>query len=563
MRPKFGSSLLLKILGALFLVLAASSAATIAIEGHLTRAQLSKQSRRLVAEDLHILRAAYSQREAVLVGSLRDLAQSLSRANLPTARRSDLIEQLGRVQRNLGLDTLEIFDRSGSPIAAVGTPLAPTASLLHGTGDSTGKLLRAASGATVQAAIFRVSGDARVAGGYLFGDALAYQLRSQVGNDVLLVADDRIVGSTLSDPPDEPPLLEAGKPPPQTVSKVRLSGHDRLLQYATVGEDTGGARGALGVVVDDPVAALDTSLTRTRVLVIGVLAAVALALAWLLFRALTRPLVVLTRTAGRIERGELDAPFVSSTKDDIGILAHSLERMRVELLSKLDVIREQAIAIRDSSKRIAAATDEERHRIARDIHDVIQQPLVVMRMNVGMAKDKTVDPTASTLLEGIGSELDDVIASLREVSHNLFPSVLSDRGLTLALRSFAGRLPLSTRLTSDPDPLPRLPPEIESTAYFLLSEAVANALKHAQARELVIALHVQNGHLNVSVFDDGKGFEPGTTSTGRGLQHMADRVRSFGGELTIAAGPGEGTEIRAILPIRKAGEEPQSYSTLR
>ncbi len=109
-----------------------------------------------------------------------------------------------------------------------------------------------------------------------------------------------------------------------------------------------------------------------------------------------------------------------------------LEHMRVELQARLDTIASQAEELRESSQRIVAAQDGERRRMARDLHDGLQQQLLVLRMQVGMIEDGAGDVGLSHL----GEQLDSVIEQLREVTHNLYPSILVDRGLTAALHSY-------------------------------------------------------------------------------------------------------------------------------
>jgi signal transduction histidine kinase len=274
-------------------------------------------------------------------------------------------------------------------------------------------------------------------------------------------------------------------------------------------------------------------------------------LGWLGFRVVVGPLVHLTATAGRIARGDLDATFAGRGSDEVAVLAQSLERMRLELRSQLDTIAEQAGVLQDSSQRIVAAQDEERHRLARDLHDGIQQHLVVLRMGFGIATEAAARAPESlhASLHDLSRDLDSVIERLREVSHDLYPSILVDRGLGAALRSLLGRLPISASLVSIPDPLPRLAPEVESGAYFLVSEALANALKHAGASEITVRIELAVAWLVVEVIDDGRGFATSTQTRHGGLLHMEDRARSFGGELTIESSPGQGTRVRATFPI--------------
>ncbi len=239
-------------------------------------------------------------------------------------------------------------------------------------------------------------------------------------------------------------------------------------------------------------------------------ALVILGLGWLLFRAIIRPLANLAATAGQVAGGDHGASFrmgpsgprsgTAGGGDEIAVLAGSLEHMRVELQNRLDTIAAQADELRESSRRIVAAQDGERHRLARDLHDGLQQQLVVLRMQVGMLEDG--DESVGRL----GQQLDSVIEQLREVTHDLYPSILVDRGLTAALHSYVGRLPVSVRLTCEPEDFPRLPVELESGAYFLLGEAVTNALKHSGASTIELGLVLADGWLHVTVADDGQGF---------------------------------------------------------
>jgi signal transduction histidine kinase len=255
--------------------------------------------------------------------------------------------------------------------------------------------------------------------------------------------------------------------------------------------------------------------------------------------------VNLAATARRIAGGDLDRPFVAPGRDEIAQLAASLEHMRQELQAKLAVVALQTAELRESSLRIVAAQDEERRRLARDLHDGIQQELVVLRMRLGLAEDAS-DPE---LLRTIGGELDQTIVRLREVSHDLYPAILRDRGVAAAVRSYASRLPVESILTVTPDPLPRVSMDVESGAYFLICESVTNALKHSGASELGVDLSVSDRELRVEVRDDGRGFEPNGLMRRGGLLHMEDRVRSFGGRLSIDSRSGAGTRVVATFPI--------------
>lgn len=556
------SSLLFKILAALVVALVGSSTLTGLLEGRLTQSALSAQARRVTTSHLRVLERAYGERERQLIGALRNLGQSISGNRLvELERRNELISELGRAYRNLELDILQVVDAGGSaldPPAGVGDQLAgpPVVSAVDRLAPAS-RLLATADGRWLQGVVIPV-GPGRDApmlvGGYEYGDAFAYRLRRQLGDlgHVVLVADNRVVGSTLTRPLGAPPAFRPGEALPTAPVHTSMGGAETLVAYRPVARGTGGAGGGLGVLLTDPQGSLDKSLSQAQLVAAAVLAVVALTLGWLFFRALVRPLVGLKKTAGEIAEGNLDASFAASGSDEIASLAHSLERMRLELRAQLELIAAQAADLKDSSQRIVAAQDEERHRLARDLHDGIQQQLVVLRMGFGMAKEaseRVPGPVAASL-EELSAELDAVIERVREVSHDLYPSILVDRGLVPALRTCLARLPLSARLECWPDPLPRLPPEIESGAYFLLGEALANALKHAAASQITVGVNVNDGWLELSVADDGRGF-PADRLTVRsgGLLHMEDRARSFGGRLRIVSEPGRGTEVRATFPV--------------
>ena len=555
--------MLLKIMGALLVAVVGSSTLTAFLETRLARSALRSQAVRVTAANLRLMEQAYDGRDRTLKVALRNFAQTLTADRLlDPDRYADLVRQLGTVSRNLELDTLQVVDATGHPLdppAGSGAQLSgpvPVSRVDRRAPSS--RLITLADGRWVQAVAMPVGSEVSgplLVGGVAFGDPFSYELRSILRDrgHVVLVADGSVVGSSLTEVPDTPPGAGEGGILPVDPAVVRFDDQDSLVAYRRVVSAPGGADGALGLLLVDPEAALERSLSDTRMLAAAVLALLALAMGWVFFRALVRPLVSLTATAGRIAQGDLEASFSLSGRDEIAALAGSLERMRVELRSQLDLIAAQAADLKDSSQRIVAAQDEERHRLARDLHDGIQQQLVVLRMGFGLVKE-TADRVAPALggsLAELSAELNAVIERVREVSHDLYPSILVDRGLAPALRSSLARLPLSARLECTPDPLPRVAPEIESGAYFLVGEALANALKHARAAEIAVRLEVRDAWLAVEVADDGRGFaadDPAMVRNG-GLLHMADRARSFGGELTISSQPGAGTTVRATFPV--------------
>jgi signal transduction histidine kinase len=547
-------SLLVKVVAALVVALAVSTVVTALVASRLTSGALDGQAERNAMSHLSVLQEAYGDRERDLVVNTRNLAETLiSRGLLDPQRRPELVAELGRAGNNLEFDILRVLDAAGRDLPA---PVGVGATLASPSGgpeervslEPASRLLRTREGGFVQAVPVALgSGPDRLLllAGHKFQDPFAYQLRKQIGSldHIVLVAGGEMAGSTLPEPPPAPPAQDRGtKAVPREPKVVTLDGARSLIAYTPVSRSVDAA--AIGVVLTDPTAALDRSLSQTRLVSALLSALVALGLGWLLFRAIIRPLVNLAATAGQVAGGDKRASFRVRGEDEIATLAGSLEHMRVELQARLDTIASQAEELRESSRRIVAAQDGERHRLARDLHDGLQQQLVVLRMQVGMLEDGDENDGR------LGQQLDSVIEQLREVTHNLYPSILVDRGLTAALHSYVGRLPVSVRLTCEPEDFPRLPVELESGAYFLLGEAVTNALKHSGASTIELGLNVADGWLHVSVADDGQGFVVEDGRRRGGLLHMEDRVRSFGGTLEITSTPGKGTQVVASFPVR-------------
>ncbi len=566
---RFRSSVLLKSVVAILFALVVSTLVTSVATSRMTRSAMANQSRELGRGQMSILQEAYDVRERQLVINLRNLVQILVAQGLfAPENRIDLIAEMGRASANLELDLLTALDGRGrtlSPTVAVGLELANPDSVPRVVNDGLrSRLVRATDGTLLQATALAFSAgneELLVVGGYSFDDEFAYALRKQVGSldDVVLVAGGQVVGSTLPLPPRRPPTPSGQDELPISPARVDRADFHGVVTYVHLGRTDDLEQGAIGLVLNRSSSTLGSTLAQARLAAIAVLAVVTLGLGVLLYRYLIRPLVRLAGTARRIAEGDLDAAFDATGDDEIGMLASSLEHMRVELRTKLELIasqaehlQRQATDLQESSQRIVTAEDNERHRLARDLHDGIQQELVVLRMRIGMATEgpQPLEGDRTVELEQLGAELDATIERLREVTRNLYPSILLDRGLAVAIRSYIRRLPLNVHHTYASEPFPRLDPAVESGAYFLLCEALTNAFKHASSTDIAISLRVEGDRLTVSIQDDGRGFSPEGVRGRGGLLHMHDRVRSFGGELEIISAPGEGTCIQARFPTR-------------
>jgi signal transduction histidine kinase len=224
-----------------------------------------------------------------------------------------------------------------------------------------------------------------------------------------------------------------------------------------------------------------------------------------------------------------------------------------ELSVRLEEISRQAEELTASRARIVQAQDAERRRIERNIHDGVQQELVALIAKLRLARNQLGrDPgIAYGTLAELQDEAGHVLEDLRELARGIHPSVLSDRGLVEAIEARAARLPLHLRVEAAAEARAgRFTPAIEGAAYFAISEALANALKHANATHVDVKVAVEGERLVVEVRDDGAGFEPSDVA-GSGLENLRDRMEALGGRLIVASRPGHGTRITARLPARR------------
>jgi signal transduction histidine kinase len=212
-------------------------------------------------------------------------------------------------------------------------------------------------------------------------------------------------------------------------------------------------------------------------------------------------------------------------------LAVDNDRLTAELRASRDRLRR-------SLTRIVKAADEERRRIARDLHDGLQGRLVVLAMqanalgNEGVARD-------------LNASLQSAIAELRALVQGVMPAILTERGLPAAAEEIAYRCPIPVALDvggCDGE----LPGAVESTGYFVVAEALANAMKHSHARAIAVRMTRHDGTLRIEVADDGVG-EAKVTS-GAGVRGMADRVEALGGRLSVMSPREGGTSIVAEVP---------------
>jgi PAS domain S-box-containing protein len=224
------------------------------------------------------------------------------------------------------------------------------------------------------------------------------------------------------------------------------------------------------------------------------------------------------------------------------------EGMGRYLLAAQDVTQQthQREELAASRARIVQAADDARRRLERNLHDGAQQRLVSLSLALRLAQAKvSADPDgAESVLQSAREELALALEELRELARGIHPAVLTERGLGPALESLASRAPLPVVVDA---PEERLPEPVEAAAYFVVSEALANVAKYAQAKEAAVCVARSNGRVVVEVRDDGVG--GAEAGSGSGLRGLADRVSALSGTLTIDSPRGVGTVIRADIPL--------------
>jgi signal transduction histidine kinase len=213
-------------------------------------------------------------------------------------------------------------------------------------------------------------------------------------------------------------------------------------------------------------------------------------------------------------------------------------RLEAELRARLQDLH-------GSRTRVVEAHQNERRRLERNLHDGAQQRLVALALELGLlAEQANTDPAIQTRLKRARGEVAQSLDELRDVARGLHPAVVSGHGLAIALESLVVVTPLEVQLKTVE--LPRLPEHLEVAAYYVVSESLTNAAKHAGASQVTVEVKVADNTLIVEIVDDGIG--GADSERGTGLRGLADRVEALNGQLRIWSAAGHGTRVRAEIP---------------
>jgi signal transduction histidine kinase len=238
-------------------------------------------------------------------------------------------------------------------------------------------------------------------------------------------------------------------------------------------------------------------------------------------------------------RREFEARIAPSGPDEVTAIVRDFTEQR-----------ETDAELRRSRARLVEATDAERRRLERDLHDGAQQRLVSLsialrRLRTHLAIPDGSDDEAIAMADEASHELKVAIRDLRELARGIHPVILTEAGLGAAISALADRSVVPAVVSSLPDR--RLPMAVEATAYFVISEALANTAKYASATRASVGASCDDSRLRVEVSDDGIG--GADQRQGTGIRGLHDRVAALGGRLTVVSPPGQGTLIVAVIPI--------------
>lgn len=265
---------------------------------------------------------------------------------------------------------------------------------------------------------------------------------------------------------------------------------------------------------------------------------------------LIEPVRELVASAERIADGDFTEPIGAQTTHEFGILADALNHAMAGLAERRFIESDNARLAREvraSRARIVTAGYEARRKVGRDLHDGAQPRLLAVAVRLRLLEEEALGLGVNELareLERCIHDVRAVVGEVRELARGVHPTVLATNGLRAAFENLAGISPVPVQISVSGE---RYPEAVELTVYFLVAEALANAIKHADASRIEVLVDVDGTHLCVAVTDDGCG--GAQLLAGSGLSGINDRVAALGGDLHVDSPPGRGTMLTCRLPI--------------
>jgi two-component system sensor histidine kinase UhpB len=271
-----------------------------------------------------------------------------------------------------------------------------------------------------------------------------------------------------------------------------------------------------------------------------------------------QPLHALERTVDRVAAGDLSARAHRVLFRDPDV-----ERLGETLNTMLDVLQEHRALLQKMSEQVLAAQEDERKRIARELHDETAQSLTTLLIRLKILEKARTETEIRGQIDELRELTAQTLEAVRKLAVELRPATLDDLGLVVALEAYAesysSRLPIRVTFGSEgfDDSLGRLPPQVELVLYRVVQEALTNVAKHADAANVEVQLRRRPGEVLAVVSDDGRGFEVDdmmrSRERGLGLFGMQERLALVRGQLVIDSRPGGGTRLEARVPYRASG----------
>ncbi len=353
-----------------------------------------------------------------------------------------------------------------------------------------------------------------------------------------------------------PPQFSAATPPAALQTTIQskkaypgLSGKQVIGRLSPI-ENT-----PWQAVIEIPTAEANASL-RSLLIILGAILMFGLSLAIYVARLFSQwvlqPIHTLHDSALQITRGDLAHRINLTRNDELGVLANAFNQMVSTLQKTIEELRKV-------SRRLLSAEEAERRRIAHEIHDELGQTLTALKFSLSMATRSSPDDPNLIAARQMASAAQD---KARTLSHELRPAMLDDIGLLPTLEWYIDRLEQHANLAVSLDANlneDALSPELKTTLYRLVIEALTNVRKHAQASSVEIILVQNAGRISLTITDDGQGFDTAILRQihSLGIAGMRERVNLLRGEFLLKSQAGHGTGIAVTLPIetRKQGQE--------
>jgi signal transduction histidine kinase len=306
---------------------------------------------------------------------------------------------------------------------------------------------------------------------------------------------------------------------------------------------------------EDSVQSTVTALTGQMLLTVVIVSAIGIAAATFLTWIVTRPILNLKRAAEAVGHGDFDQHVHPWAGDEIGELAQAFNTMTADLAKAEAERREREQLRKQLLEKVITAQEDERQRIARELHDETGQALTSLMVRLQNINQHCLVPELKSQMEDLRNLLAQTLDDVHNLALELRPSVLDDLGLAAALERYVNdyskRSPVDIDLVIIGFEGERLPPSVETALYRIVQEGLTNVTRHSQAKTVSVLLEHNNNRVRAIIEDDGVGFNPQLTMNGDrlGLYGMRERAELLNGELIIETKEDQGTTIFVELPL--------------